>query len=117
MIPLGDTVLCDFCNGDSNSVGQKTKITPMPAKPTTQSTTTTARRPAIPQADLLDRFGHLRRQREAGKLAERILRIVASVEPGTGEMALEIAATAVRMNQPGANGSVPDDGGMTGEGV
>jgi hypothetical protein len=72
--------------------------------------TTTARRPAILQADLLDRFAHLRRQREAGRLAERILRIVSSVEQETGEMALEIAATAVRMNQPEANGALPDNG-------
>ncbi len=80
----------------------------MPTKPTPQppSGSTKIRQTGPKQAELLDRFAHLRRQREAGRMAERILRLVSSADPEVGEMALEIAATAVRMNQePESNGA------------
>lgn len=70
---------------------------------TTPAVTTTARRSAILQADLLDRFAHLRRQREASKLAERIVRIVAGASDGVGAMALEIAVKALGANQAPAD--------------
>jgi hypothetical protein len=55
------------------------------------------------QAELLLRFEHLDRQRKAGRLAERILRLVATADPVTAEIAMEIASTAFRMEAPAAD--------------
>jgi hypothetical protein len=69
------------------------------------------RRPAIKQADLFAKFGHLERQREAGKLAERILRIVAgATDDKVGAMALEIAGKALEVNQAPVAPAVNQDG-------
>ena len=81
----------------------------MPPKTAALTPATKTRRSPVSLADILDRFDHLKRQRAAGRLAERILRLVSSTDSETGEMALEIAATAVRMNQePQTNGTTTD---------
>ena len=80
----------------------KTVITPAPSA-STVSAAATARRPAIKQAELLGKFDYLQRQRQAGRFAERILRIVSGAGDGVGTMALEIAVKALEANQAPAS--------------
>jgi hypothetical protein len=82
--------------------------TSMPRKPATQSDAT-PRAPSLKQADLWVKFPHLNRQRVAGRLAERILRMVSTVDDETALLAIEIASTAAGM-RPGQDGK---EAGMT----
>jgi len=60
-------------------------------------TTPTRRKPSPKQADLFIKFRHLDRQRQANQLAIRILKILSVADPDVAEIAIEIAATSVRM--------------------
>ena len=57
---------------------------------------TTPRQRGPKQADLFAKFEHLNRQRRACQLAERMLRMLATVDDDTAEIAIQIASTAVQ---------------------
>lgn len=74
---------------------------PRKPEPTATADLLTPRKRGLPQADLFDRFAHLKHQRDAGRLAERVLRMLSTADPETAHLAINIASTAMNMEDNG----------------
>jgi hypothetical protein len=95
------------------------------AKNSLPPATTPTKTRAPRQAEIFAQFSHLERQRQACRLAERILRVVAGADLQLAETAVQIAVTAVREKvcpqwadkNSGAPVSVPEPQRDTRDGV